>query len=121
MYRDKLYIVYIIISIVSLFFLIISLNGLLFHNQYLINLIPLKSLGNWQYWILIASTIVFIYFAYMTYSILNDISTFKKLLKSSSKKTFIDNMPSLERISKRLGKNYDELLKQAKHKWGIKK
>ncbi len=121
MYKDKLYIVYIIISIASLFFFIISLNDLLFHNQSLIKLVPLKSYGNWEYWILIASTIIFIYFGYLSYSIINDISTFKKLLKSSSKKTFIENITDMERISKRLGTKYNDLLKQAKHKWGIKK
>jgi hypothetical protein len=48
-------------------------------------------------------------------------SKFKKLLKSSSKKTFIENIPDLERISKRLGTHYHDLLTQAKHKWGIRK
>jgi len=121
MNKDKLYVVYLIISIVSLFFFITSINDLLFHNQALINSIPLKPLGNWEYWILIASTVIFVYFAYMTYSMLNDISKFKKLMKSASKKTFLENLPDLEIISKRLGKNYNDLLKQAKHKWGIKK
>ncbi len=121
MYKDKLYIVYLIISIVSILFVIISLNDLLFGNQVLMKLITLKSVGNWQYWILIASIIVFSYFAYMSYSVLNDMSKFKKLLKSSSKKTFIENIPDLERISKRLGTRYHDLLTQAKHKWGIRK
>ncbi|WP_337860292.1 DUF3198 domain-containing protein [Ferroplasma sp.] len=121
MYKDKLYLVYIIVSIASMFFFIISLNDLLFGNQALVKLVSLKSYGNWQYWILIASLIVFSYFAYMSYSLLNDISKFKTLLKSSSKKTFMSNMPELERISKRLGSGYKDLLLQAKHKWGIKR
>jgi hypothetical protein len=121
MNKDKLYVVYIIVSIVSLFFFIISINDLLFHNQALINFIPLKPLGNWEYWILIPSTIIFVYFAYMSYSMLNDISKFKKLITSSSKKTFLENLPDLEIISKRLGENYNDLLKQTKRKWGIKK
>lgn len=121
MYKDKLYIVYIIISIVSIFFFIISLNDLLFGNPALIKLVSLKFIGNWQYWILIVSIITFSYFAYMSYSVINDILKFKKLLKSNSKKVFLSNISELERISGRLGSEYEDLLLQAKHKWGIKK
>jgi uncharacterized membrane protein len=121
MYKDKIYIIYLIITIASLLFFIISLNDLLFRNHALMSFITLKSVGNWQYWILLASIIVSSYFAYMFYSIINDMLKFKKLLKSSSKKTFIANLPDLERISKRLGTRYGNLLTQAKHKWGIRK
>jgi amino acid transporter len=121
MYKDKIYIISIVITIISLFFFIISINDLLFGNVALIHLFSIKFIGAWQYWVLIVSVILFSYFAYMSYSLISDMSKFKKLLQSSSKKTFISNMPDLERISKRFGEHYDDLLTEAKHKWGIKK
>ncbi len=121
MYKDKIYIMSIAVSIVSLFFFIISLNDLLFVNTALIHLFSLKSIGAWQYWVLIASIMIFSYFAYMSYSLITDKSKFKTLLQSASKKTFVSNIPDLERIAKRFGTHYDDLLNEAKHKWGIKK
>jgi hypothetical protein len=121
MYKDKIYLFTLAISFISIFFFIISLNDLLFRNASLIRIFSLQSIGAWQYWVLIVSIIVFSYFAYMSYSLINDMSKFKNLLQSSSKKTFISNLPDLERISKRFGSRYHDLLIEAKRKWGIKK
>ena len=121
MFKDKLYIISITISIISLFFFTVSINDLLFGNLVLIHFFSLKSIGAWQYWVLIGSIIIFLYFVYLTYSMIRDMSKFKTLIQSASKKTFISNLPDLERISKRFGTRYDDLLNEAKHKWGIKK
>ena len=119
--KDKLYIIYVLISITSLFFLIIALNDLVFVNAVIIAHISLNRIGTWQYWVLIVSFTVFVYFMYMSIANINDIKKFKDMMNSTSKKTFIENLPDLERISKKFGEKYKDNLKSAKHKWGIKR
>ncbi len=120
--NDKLYILYILISAVSLFFLIVSINGLVFRNAVIMAHVGiLDGIGSWEYWVLIVSFIAFIYFVYLAITNINDIKKFKDMINSESKKTFLENLPDLERISKKFGEKYKDNLKDAKHKWGIKR
>ncbi len=121
MYRDRLYFVFGITAVISLLFFILSLNALIMKIPALLNLLYVNKIGSWQYWLLIVSLILFIYLFYLTYRDFEDITLFKKLLKSSSKKAFIENLPKLEEISKKFKGKYLEELSSAKHKWGIKK
>jgi len=121
MEKDKLYIIYILISLISLFFLIISMNDLVFVNAVLMAKISLNRIGNWQYWVLILSFIGFIYFIYIAMNNINEIKKFKGMMKIESKKTFLENLPDLEKISSKFGGKYKNELKNAKHKWGIKR
>ncbi len=121
MVKEKLYIVYSAVSAISAFFFVITFNDLIIQNSVLISDFNLNKEGNWQYWILIASIILFIYFIYMATSTLSDIFKFNNIIKIESKKTFLKNIPFLEKVAKRMGKKYGEKLVDAKLKRGIKK
>ena len=121
MIKDKLYILYAIVGIVSAFFFVIMFNDLITQNSILISYFNLNKEGNWQYWIFLASSIVFIYSIYMLTSTLNDISRFNNILKTKSKKTFLKNLLLLEKIAKKMGDKYQKKLEDAKLQRGIKK
>lgn len=57
----------------------------------------------------------------MATSTLSDIFKFNNIIKIESKKTFLKNIPFLEKVAKRMGKKYGEKLVDAKLKRGIKK
>jgi len=120
MAKDKLFILFAGISVISLIFFIASLNGLLFQNPEISKLINLNKLGSWQYWIIVISVIIFIYFAYETSSYISDIFKFNRMINTESKKTFMKNLPELEGISKRFGGSYKTRLNETKKRWNIK-
>ncbi|MEM0139366.1 MAG: DUF3198 domain-containing protein [Ferroplasma sp.] len=121
MYRDKLFIIFIALDIISLIFLILSFNALIIKIPALMNIFDVNLIGSWQYWLLIVSFILFIYLFYLAYSDINDISEFKKMLASNSKRIFMENLPQLEKISKKFKGDYITKLADAKHKWGIRR
>lgn len=120
-FREYQSVFYIIVAAVSIIFLIISGNDLIFHYAGLTNAgLTLKSAGNWLYWVLVFSTLGTIIFLYMYIHIISSLRKFNELIASPSKQAFVKNLKELESTARVLGPREKKLLREARQKWKVK-
>ncbi len=111
--------IYIIVSIVSLFFFVISSDYLIFGNTSIQRNVHII-IGNYYYYLFAVSLIFLIYGLYESYSSIRDTFYFNKYIDSESKRVFMENLSRLENISKKFDGSYEERLDEAKKKWKLK-
>ncbi len=119
--REYQSIIYIIVAAISIVFLFISSNDLIFHNAGIKSSgLTLSSAGNWLYWILVVSALGTIIFLYLYAHIVSSLRKFNSLINSGSKQTFVKNLRELEKTARVLGPREKKLLKEAREKWKVK-
>lgn len=112
---------YMALMVVSFIFFLITFNDLITGNMTIENSgLTLVSIGNWQYWVFALSFIGFFIFLYYSYSWIKDDNFFRKNINNESKANFIKNLRKLERIARKHGKNYEEMIKERKAYWKIR-
>lgn len=119
--RDFQSVIYIVIAAVSIIFLVVSANDVIFKNAGISQSgLTLSSAGNWIYWILTASTILTIIFMYLYIHVIASLRKFNELINSHSKQVFVKNLRELERTARVLGSRERKMLKEAREKWKVK-
>ncbi|MGP6294067.1 DUF3198 domain-containing protein [Caldiplasma sukawensis] len=112
---------YMALMVISFIFFLITFNDLITGNMAIENSgLSLVSIGNWQYWVFALSFIGFFVFLYYSYAWIRDDNFFRKNINSESKANFIKNLRKLERIARKHGKNYEEMIKERKAYWKIR-
>lgn len=120
-FREYQSIIYIVVAAVSIIFLLISSNDLIFHSNALTQAgLTLSIAGNWSYWILVLSALGTIIFLYMYIHIISSLRKFNELINSPSKQVFVKNLRELERTARVLGSRERQLLKEAREKWKVR-
>ncbi len=113
--------IYLILFAVSLVFLFISSNDLIFHSSAVVSSgLTLSATGGWLYWIFFVSISGSIAFLYMYLHIVSNTKKFHRLVESPSKHEFVKNIRELEKIARSLGSREMHLLKEAKKKWRVR-
>lgn len=113
--------IFLVVFAVSLVFLIITANDLIFRNASMINDgLSLQQTGNWEYWIFAISLVLTIYFFYMFIKYSRDYNKFISIINGNSKQNIVKNMADLRKIAKNLGPKYQKELKEAMEKWKVK-
>ncbi|MCL4437770.1 MAG: DUF3198 domain-containing protein [Candidatus Thermoplasmatota archaeon] len=113
--------IFLIIFAVSLVFLIITANDLIFRNAQMINDgLSLQQTGNWEYWIFAFALIFTLYFFYVFIKYSRDYNKFVSIINGNSKQNLVKNIADLRKIAKSLGPKYQEELKEALEKWKVK-
>lgn len=120
-FRDYQSVIYIVVAAVSIIFLLVSANDVIFHNKGISQSgLTLSSTGNWIYWILTASTIFTMIFLYLYIHVISSMRKFNELINSHSKQVFVKNLRELERTARILGSRERKLLREAREKWKVK-
>ena len=119
--REYFRFIFLVIFAVSLIFLIISANDLIFRNpQMIIDGLTFQQTGAWEYWIFAVSVIFTIYFFYLFIKYSRDFNKFMSIISGNSKQNLVKNLNELRKIAKNLGPRYQQELKEAMDKWKVK-
>ena len=113
--------IYLVLLAISVVFLLITLNDLIFRDSaIIISGFSLLSTGTWEYWIFTLAVIFTFYFLYMFIRSVRDYSRFMAVINGNSKQNLAKNLPEMKRIAKQLGRKYQDELKEAMEKWKLK-
>jgi len=111
--------------IISLIFLILSSIGIFFgeqdfvvKNEFLQNFF--NGIGNWNYWLFIIAITLTIACGYIFGDLMLKLSKFNKLIKTTSKATFVRNQEEIETLAWKLGPKYMDIVDERKQKFRIR-
>ncbi|WP_455392750.1 DUF3198 domain-containing protein [[Eubacterium] cellulosolvens] len=111
--------------IVSLVFLIISSLGIFLGdhefvtgNEFLQGFF--NGVGNWNYWLFIVAITLTIACGWIFGDLSLKLSKFNKLIKTTSKATFVRNQDEIETLAWKLGPRYMDIVDERKQKFRIR-
>lgn len=120
-WREYQSILYLVLMAIGVVLLILTLNDLVIKNPAVLDSgFSLIALHNWEYWVFALAIILAGTFAYYFIKVTNDTKKFNKLIKSSSKHSFLKNLRELQKISHSLGPKFEVELHEVMNKWKVK-
>jgi hypothetical protein len=124
-YRKNAMLITLIGFIISLIFLILSSLGMFLgdldfvkNNEFLQNFFDL--LGNWIYWLFIIAIMFMIACGWIFGDLVLKLSKFNKLIKTTSKATFVRNQEEIETLAWKLGPKFIDIVDERKHDFKIR-
>jgi hypothetical protein len=79
-----------------------------------------NGIGNWIYWLFIITMMFAIICGWIFGDLMIKLSKFNKLVKTTSKATFVRNQDELESLAWKLGPKYIDTVDERKHKFRIR-
>ncbi len=120
-WREYQSILYLVLMAIGVVLLILTLNDLVIKNPAVMDSgFSLTVIGNWEYWVFALAIILSGTFAYYFAKVTNDTKKFNRLIKSSSKHSFLQNLRELQKISRSLGPSFETELQKVMNKWKVK-
>lgn len=120
-WREYQSVLYLVMMAFGVVLLVLTVNDMVIKNTAIIQTgFSISTLGDWEYWIFALALIIAGTFAYYFVKVTNDTKKFNRLIKSSSKHSFLKNLKDLQRIARSLGPKYEKELQESMDKWKVK-